>query len=100
MSLPTFLSQTIADPNNPHMKLYVRGFDFDERLLGVAFLDISIYTTTITTLKNLIILGDAVRSIWFVAFQVRILPLLLSDSPARRKLMSSTGGSVQARAPW
>jgi cleavage and polyadenylation specificity factor subunit 1 len=48
----------------------VRAFDLDERLVGVAFLDVGVYVTTMRALKNLLIIGDAVKSVWFVAFQV------------------------------
>jgi hypothetical protein len=45
----------------------------DERLVGVAFLDVGVYVTTLQSVKNLLIIGDAAKSIWFVAFQVRNL---------------------------
>jgi cleavage and polyadenylation specificity factor subunit 1 len=54
-------------------QIFVRAFDLDERLVGVAFLDVGVYVTTLRSLKNLLIIGDAVKSIWFVAFQVRSL---------------------------
>ncbi|KAI0302807.1 CPSF A subunit region-domain-containing protein [Multifurca ochricompacta] len=50
-------------------KIFVRAFDLDERLVGVAFLDVGVYVTTLRSLKNLLIIGDAVKSVWFVAFQ-------------------------------
>jgi cleavage and polyadenylation specificity factor subunit 1 len=50
-------------------KIFVRAFDLDERLVGVAFLDVGVYVTTMRALKNLLIIGDAVKSVWFVAFQ-------------------------------
>ncbi|KAF8500474.1 CPSF A subunit region-domain-containing protein [Russula emetica] len=50
-------------------KIFVRAFDLDERLVGVAFLDVGVYVTTMRSLKNLLIIGDAVKSVWFVAFQ-------------------------------
>ncbi|KII91367.1 hypothetical protein PLICRDRAFT_696440 [Plicaturopsis crispa FD-325 SS-3] len=50
-------------------KIFVRAFDLDERLVGVAFLDVGVYVTTLRTLKNLLIIGDVVKSVWFVAFQ-------------------------------
>jgi cleavage and polyadenylation specificity factor subunit 1 len=52
----------------------VRALDLDERLVGVAFLDIGVYVTSLRTVKNLLLIGDAVKSVWFVAFQVRITP--------------------------
>jgi len=50
-------------------KIFVRAFDLDERLVGVAFLDVGVYVTTLRAVKNLLVIGDAVKSIWFVAFQ-------------------------------
>ena len=55
------------------LQIFVRAFDLDERLVGVAFLDVGVYVTTMRALKNLLIIGDAVKSVWFVAFQVRLL---------------------------
>jgi len=50
-------------------KIFVRAFDLDERLVGVAFLDVGVYVTSLRVLKNLLLIGDAVKSVWFVAFQ-------------------------------
>ncbi|KAG6864394.1 hypothetical protein C0991_009920 [Blastosporella zonata] len=50
-------------------KVFVRAFDSDERLVGVAFLDVGVYVTSLQTLKNLLLVGDAVKSVSFVAFQ-------------------------------
>ncbi|KAI0784088.1 CPSF A subunit region-domain-containing protein [Abortiporus biennis] len=50
-------------------KIFVRAFDLDERLVGVAFLDVGIYVTSLSAVKNLLVIGDAVKSVWFVAFQ-------------------------------
>ena len=44
----------------------------------MAFLDVGVYVTTMRSLKNLLIIGDAVKSVWFVAFQVRFLQLQVS----------------------
>ncbi|KAF7329846.1 Cleavage and polyadenylation specific protein [Mycena kentingensis (nom. inval.)] len=49
-------------------KIFVRAFD-DDRLVGVAFLDVGVYVTSLQTLKNLLLIGDAVKSVMFVAFQ-------------------------------
>ena len=43
----------------------------DERLVGVAFLDVGVYVTSLRSLKNALLIGDAVKGVWFVAFQVR-----------------------------
>ncbi|CAL1708463.1 unnamed protein product [Somion occarium] len=50
-------------------KIFVRAFDLDERLVGVAFLDVGVYVTSLRAIKNLLVIGDAVKSVWFVAFQ-------------------------------
>ncbi|KAG2003702.1 cleavage factor protein [Coprinopsis cinerea AmutBmut pab1-1] len=50
-------------------KIFVRAFDSDERLVGVAFMDVGIYVTSLRVLKNLLLIGDAVKSVMFVAFQ-------------------------------
>lgn len=51
----------------------MRAFDQDERLVGVAFLDAGVYVASLRTVKNLLIIGDIVKSVWFVAFQVRTI---------------------------
>jgi len=51
-------------------QIFVRAFDSDERLVGVAFMDVGVYVTSLQTLKNLLLIGDAVKSVSFVAFQV------------------------------
>ncbi|KAJ8502824.1 hypothetical protein ONZ45_g11405 [Pleurotus djamor] len=50
-------------------KIFVRAFDLDERLVGVAFLDVGLYVTSLKTLKNMLLVGDAVKSVMLVAFQ-------------------------------
>ena len=49
----------------------VRAFDSDERFVGVAFMEMGVYVHSLRTLKNLLLVGDAVKSVMFVAFQVR-----------------------------
>lgn len=60
-------------------QIFIRAFDLDERLVGVAFLDVGVYVTSLRALKNLIIISDAVKSLWFVAFQVREVIHLPTD---------------------
>ncbi|EIW66021.1 hypothetical protein TREMEDRAFT_70300 [Tremella mesenterica DSM 1558] len=50
-------------------KMYVKGLDFDERLMGLAFVDVMIYLTSIKVFKNFILISDMVKSIWFLSFQ-------------------------------
>ena len=52
-------------------QIFVRALDLDERLVGVAFLDVSVYVTSLRAVKNLLVIGDAVKGTWLVAFQVR-----------------------------
>ena len=61
-------------------QIFVRAFDSDERLVGVAFMDVGIYVTSLRVLKNLLLIGDAVKSIMFVAFQVSVLSFLFARS--------------------
>ncbi|KIY51579.1 hypothetical protein FISHEDRAFT_56503 [Fistulina hepatica ATCC 64428] len=58
-------------------KIFVRAFDLDERLVGVAFMDVGLYVTSLRTLKNLLLIGDAVKSVMFVAFQEDPFKLIL-----------------------
>jgi cleavage and polyadenylation specificity factor subunit 1 len=60
------------------LQLFIKALDLDERLLSVGFLDIGAHTTSIRTIKNFILLGDALRGITFIAFQetpYKVLPL-------------------------
>jgi len=50
-------------------KIFVRGFDLEERLVGVAFLDVGVFVTSLRTMKNLLLVGDALKGTWFVGFQ-------------------------------
>jgi cleavage and polyadenylation specificity factor subunit 1 len=56
----------------------VRAFDLDERLVGVAFLDVGVYVTCMRSMKNALLIGDAVKGVWFIAFQVAITPFLFA----------------------
>jgi hypothetical protein len=76
----------------PLLQVFVRAFDSDERLVGVAFMDVGVYVTSLRTLKNLLLIGDAVKSAMFVAFQVRILATCSAGKEA--KSLIQTGGSV------
>lgn len=51
-------------------QIFIRALDLDERLVGVAFLDVGVYVTSLRAMKNLLLIGDAVKSVTFVAFQV------------------------------
>lgn len=51
-------------------KLYVRAFEQDEVLLAVGFLDVGVHVTSLESLKNFLLIGDALQSVTLVAFQV------------------------------
>lgn len=51
-------------------KLYARAFEQDEVLVAVGFLDVGVHVTSLQSLKNFILLGDALQSVSLVAFQV------------------------------
>lgn len=38
-------------------------------------MDVGVYVTSLRSLKNLLLVGDVVKSVWFVAFQVRLSAL-------------------------
>lgn len=51
-------------------KLYVRAFEQDEVLLAVGFLDVGVHVTSLQSMKNFLLIGDALQSVTLVAFQV------------------------------
>ncbi|KAJ7291148.1 CPSF A subunit region-domain-containing protein [Mycena rebaudengoi] len=70
-------------------KIFVRAFD-DDRLVGVAFLDVGVYVTSLRTLKNLLLIGDAVKSIMFVAFQEDPYKLVILGKDITRVCVTTT----------
>lgn len=50
-------------------QLYVKGLDYDAQLMGLAFLDIQLYATTVKVFKNFMLIGDLCKSFWFVSLQ-------------------------------
>ncbi|KAI9205850.1 CPSF A subunit region-domain-containing protein [Polychytrium aggregatum] len=50
-------------------KIIIHSFEDAESLVGVAFLDVNIYVTTVSVVKNLILVGDISKSVWFLGFQ-------------------------------
>ncbi|KAK9462798.1 CPSF A subunit region-domain-containing protein [Lipomyces oligophaga] len=49
-------------------KVMVRGLREDNSFLPVAFMDMNLYVTEAKSLKNMILMGDSMKSIWFVGF--------------------------------
>ena len=62
--------QVFAYTDSLSEQIFIRALDLDERLVGVAFLDVGVYVTSLRAMKNLLLIGDAIKSLWFVAFQV------------------------------
>ncbi|KAI8889133.1 hypothetical protein K501DRAFT_239493 [Backusella circina FSU 941] len=58
-------------------KVIIWSFEDDESLVGVAFIDVQIYVTSMNSIKNFILLGDAQKSIWFLGFQLEPAKLAL-----------------------
>ncbi|KAJ9114950.1 hypothetical protein QFC20_001325 [Naganishia adeliensis] len=50
-------------------KIYVKALDKEDRLVPVAFLDVPPYITSLRTFKNLLLIGDMVKSVWLAVFQ-------------------------------
>ncbi|KAI6021714.1 CPSF A subunit region-domain-containing protein [Pisolithus microcarpus] len=70
-------------------KVFIRAFDLDERLVGVAFLDVGVYVTSLRSLKNLLLIGDAVKSVWLVAFQEDPYKLVILGKDMRRACITN-----------
>ncbi|KAH8830152.1 CPSF A subunit region-domain-containing protein [Flagelloscypha sp. PMI_526] len=69
-------------------KVFVRSFDQDERLVGVAFLDAGVYVTSLKVLKNLLLVGDIYKSVMFVAFQEEPFKLVVLAKDRRNLCVS------------
>lgn len=48
--------------------------------MPVAFLDVPPYITSLKTFKNLLLIGDMVKSVWLAVFQVRLDPARQLDT--------------------
>ncbi|KAF9111435.1 Cleavage and polyadenylation specificity factor subunit 1 [Mortierella sp. AM989] len=58
-------------------KVFVRSFEDNETLTGIAFIDVQIYVTSVKVVKNTIMLSDPYKSVWFVGFQDEPTKLVL-----------------------
>ncbi|KAI9489620.1 CPSF A subunit region-domain-containing protein [Zychaea mexicana] len=58
-------------------KVIIWSFEDNESLVGVAFIDVQIFVTSICSIKNFIVLGDAQKSVWFLGFQLEPAKLVL-----------------------
>ncbi|KAG0172330.1 Cleavage and polyadenylation specificity factor subunit 1 [Apophysomyces sp. BC1034] len=58
-------------------KVIIWSFEDNESVVGVAFIDVQIYVTSICSIKNFIVLGDAQKSVWFLGFQLEPAKLVL-----------------------
>ncbi|TPX33999.1 2-dehydropantoate 2-reductase [Synchytrium microbalum] len=67
-------------------KIIIHTFEDGEELEGVAFIDTNIFVTSIATVKSLILVGDAYKSVWFLGFQ---------EEPPKLLLLGKDYGSLQ-----
>ncbi|GAB5591624.1 mRNA cleavage and polyadenylation factor subunit [Umbelopsis nana] len=58
-------------------KVIIYSFEDNESLVGVAFIDVQTYVTSMVAIKNFILLGDAQKSIWFLGYQVEPAKLIM-----------------------
>ncbi|KAG2182258.1 hypothetical protein INT43_007185 [Umbelopsis isabellina] len=58
-------------------KVIIYSFEDNESLVGVAFIDVQTYVTSMVSIKNFILLGDAQKSIWFLGYQVEPAKLVM-----------------------
>ena len=70
-------------------KLYVRALELDEVLLAVGFLDVGVHVTSLSALKNFLLIGDALQSVTLVAFQEDPYKLILLGRDYRAGRTSS-----------
>jgi len=54
-------------------------------------MDVGVYVTSLRTLKNLLLIGDAVKSVSFVAFQVRSTAFGFEDG---QLIVTTIGGPI------
>jgi cleavage and polyadenylation specificity factor subunit 1 len=77
------------------IQLFVRAFDQDERLVGVAFLDVGVYVSSLRAVKNFLVIADVVKSVWFVAFQVCFVSFTFHIATD-----ALSGRPIQTCYPW
>ncbi|KAK4054607.1 mRNA cleavage and polyadenylation factor subunit [Microbotryomycetes sp. JL221] len=58
-------------------KLYARALELDEVLINVGFLDIGMHVTSMQSMKNFLLLGDAVKSLSLIVFQEEPFKLIM-----------------------
>ncbi|KAK9450054.1 CPSF A subunit region-domain-containing protein [Limtongia smithiae] len=65
-------------------KVMVRALREDNSFLPVAFMDMNIYVSEVKCLKNVLLLGDVMKSIWFVGFSEEPYKMQLFGKDLRR----------------
>ena len=60
--------------------MYAKGLDYDRQLMGLAFLDVNFYVTSIRVFKNFILISDLVKSVWLVSLNVSRLWVRADDA--------------------
>ncbi|KAJ3040299.1 Cleavage and polyadenylation specificity factor subunit 1 [Rhizophlyctis rosea] len=50
-------------------KIIIHTFEDEDSLTGVAFIDVNMYVHSICAIKNMILVSDIMKSVWFLGFQ-------------------------------
>ena len=70
-------------------KVIIHEWEETDTLFGVAFIDVNSYVVSLTSVKGMILVGDIVKSIWFLGFQ---------DDPPKLVLLGKDYGQLQVYA--
>ncbi|KAJ3215584.1 Cleavage and polyadenylation specificity factor subunit 1 [Dinochytrium kinnereticum] len=70
-------------------RIIMHSFEDNESLSGVAFFDVNVYVNTLTSVKNMILVGDVMKSMLFLGFQ---------EEPPQLKLLGKDYHSLQVHA--
>ncbi|KAJ3100898.1 Cleavage and polyadenylation specificity factor subunit 1 [Phlyctochytrium planicorne] len=67
--LKSILTQEEKTPVTAIAGIILYTFEDGESLSGVAFIDVNIYVNSVTSVKNMIVVGDVMKSVLFIGFQ-------------------------------
>ncbi|KAI8145123.1 CPSF A subunit region-domain-containing protein [Fennellomyces sp. T-0311] len=81
-------------------KVIIWSFEDNESLVGVAFIDVQIFVTSMSSIKNFIVLGDAQKSVWFLGFQLEPAKLALLGKDYQSFEVSSTNFIIDDKSMY
>ena len=67
------VKKQIISFSNYFFQIIIHEFDDSQDLTGIAFLDVNVYVTSVCVVKNLVFVGDMVKSVCLLGFQVNDL---------------------------